>query len=137
MPGGCAQEGARAAGPDPAAARTEAEYFHHRAPQVSEDEPAARDDVAAIAAASAASGRASLRIRKRQAANRHQASELSRLRSQSLDSRRQRDIQANVRSTTQRRQRTVNPLISLGFSTTSRRSPKPSSPNFERSFGPR
>ncbi|MDE0531145.1 MAG: hypothetical protein OXI01_06805 [Albidovulum sp.] len=38
---------ARAAGPDPAAAGREADYLHHRAPAVGEDEPAARDYVPA------------------------------------------------------------------------------------------
>lgn len=47
--------------------------------------------------------RATLRIRKRHAASLAQASELASFRSKSLAKRRQRTIQANVRSTTQRR----------------------------------
>ena len=55
---------------------------------------------------------ATRRIMKRHATSCVYANELSKLRSQTFARRRQRDIQAKARSTTQRWYRTVNPSVS-------------------------
>jgi len=61
--------------------------------------------------------RASRRTGNRHAPGCAHATELSRLRPESLPSRRQRDIHAKVRSTTQRRHGTVKPPVPLGLRT--------------------
>ncbi len=58
-------------------------------------------------------------MRKRQAARRAQARELSRLRSKSLASRRHRPLRAKVRATTRRRGMTVKPPVSFDLPTIS------------------
>ncbi len=62
--------------------------------------------------------------------------ELSRLRSKSLANRRQRHIQAKVRSTTQRRGMTVNPGVSFDFLTISRMTGSPRSFSWSRNLSP-
>ena len=63
--------------------------------------------------------RATLRIMNRHPASFTQAKELATVLSTSLARRRQRPIHAKVRSTTQRRDKTVNPLAPLGLGTIS------------------
>ena len=80
--------------------------------------------------------RATLRIMNRHPASFTQATELATVLSTSLARRRQRPIHAKVRSTTQRRDKTVNPLAPLGLGTISISSDTPNSFSASCSFGP-
>ena len=80
--------------------------------------------------------RATLRIMNRHPASFTQARELATVLSTSLARRRQRPIHAKVRSTTQRRDKTVNPLAPLGLGTISINSDTPKSFSASCSFGP-